>query len=133
MSLAELVATWSKDPSTQVGAVITDSKNRVISLGFNGYPRGVEDRNESREEKLRKMIHAEENAIFFAQRDLAGATLYVTHPPCARCAAKIVQAGIELVVSQDPGDGFVHRWYEDMVAAQEMFHEAGVNYMWEGD
>lgn len=60
--LVTLVASWSKDPSSQVGAAIVDAKNRVVSLGFNGFPRAVADAPVDRDEKLRRTIHAEENA-----------------------------------------------------------------------
>ena len=96
--MAELVGSWSKDPSTQVGAVITEG-NRVVSLGFNGYPHGVSDRadTEDRDMKYAKTIHAEENAILFAKRDLADCEIWVTHFPCPNCAAKIIQTGIAVV------------------------------------
>jgi dCMP deaminase len=130
-NLATLVATWSKDPSTGVGAVIVDTKNRVVSLGFNGFPRCVVDSDEmlfDRDEKLRRTIHAEENALLFASRPVEGCTIYVTHPPCARCAAKIVQAGIARVVAQIPDELFSGRWEDDMRSASAMFAEAGVMF-----
>ena len=90
--MAELVGSWSKDPSTQVGAVITHG-NRIVSVGFNGYPHGISDSadTDDREMKLLKTLHAEENAILFAKRDLAGSDIWVTHFPCPNCAAKIIQ------------------------------------------
>ena len=97
LGLVNLIATWSKDPSTGVGAVIVDSKNRIVSVGFNGFPRAVCDSDEAlfdRDEKLRRTIHAEENALLFARGPVDGCTIYVTHPPCARCAAKLIQAGV---------------------------------------
>jgi dCMP deaminase len=129
--LANLVSTWSKDPSTGVGAVIVDDKHRVVSLGYNGFPRCVVDSDEmlfDRDEKLRRTIHAEENALLFASRPVEGCTMYVTHPPCARCAAKIVQAGIARVVAQMPDELFSGRWEEDMRSASAMFAEAGVMF-----
>ena len=129
LTLADLVATWSKDPSTGVGAAIVDGKNRVVSLGFNGFPRAVCDSDEAlfdREEKLRRTIHAEENALLFAGRSVEGCTIYVTHPPCARCAAKLIQAGITRVVARAPTDQFAGRWADDMDSANTMFAEAGV-------
>src|SRR5688500_6959549 len=75
MELAAHVAQYSKDPSTKAGAVIVDPSNRVISLGFNGLPKGVLDskeRLENREVKYKLILHAETNAILFAQRDLTG-------------------------------------------------------------
>jgi len=129
LDLANLVSTWSKDPSTGVGAVIVDEKNRVVSLGFNGFPRGVHDSEDvlfDRDEKLRRTIHAEENALLFAGRSVEGCTLYLTHPPCARCAAKIIQSGIARVVAQKASDGFEERWAVDMRSTLEMFAEVGI-------
>ena len=128
IALAQLVATWSKDPSTQVGTAIVDPKNRVVSLGFNGFARGVQDLDVTREEKLRRTIHAEENALLFAGRPVEGCTIYVTHPPCARCAAKLIQAGIVRIVAQMPAEGFGERWADDMRSASAMFLEAGVGF-----
>lgn len=129
LALAGLVATWSKDPSTGVGAVIADARNRVVSLGFNGFPRAVDDSriaDMSRDEKLRRTIHAEENALLFAGRPLDGCTAYVTHPPCARCAAKLVQAGIGRVVVGDGGPYFNTRWADDLASALAIYAESGV-------
>ena len=81
-----------------------------------------------RDEKLRRTIHAEENALLFAGRPVEGCTLYVTHPPCARCAAKLIQAGIARVVAQMPAEGFCERWADDMRSASAMFLEAGVGF-----
>ena len=86
LEMARLAATWSKDPSSKVGAVITDGK-RIVSLGFNGFPAGIDDDPSiygHRERKYRRVLHAEQNAISFAKRDLTGCTIYITHPPCAR-------------------------------------------------
>lgn len=122
LALANLVSTWSKDPSTGVGAVIVDPRNRVVSLGFNGFPHGVDDTYSTREQKLMRTIHAEDNAILFAGRDLTGCTLYVTHHPCARCAAKIIQSGIARVLySRALGV----RWSDEIAEASRLFVEAG--------
>lgn len=126
MDLASLVAGWSKDPSTQVGAVIVDADKRIVSAGFNGFPRGVEDEAVDRDVKLMRTIHAEENALLFARRDVTGMTAYVTRPPCARCAAKLVQSGISRVVYSLPPVDFVERWAAEMREAQAMFTQAGV-------
>lgn len=131
LGLANLVATWSKDHSTGVGAVIVDAKNRIVSMGFNGFPRAVRDDEatlNNRDEKLRRTIHAEANAILFAGRPVEGCTIYVTHPPCAKCAATIIQAGIARVVSRPPWNSFTERWADDMRSAAEMFAEAGTGF-----
>ena len=87
MGLAHHVALWSKDESTKVGAVIVDKDNRIVSLGYNGPPRGVSDEHINREIKLLRTLHAEENAILFARGNADGNILYITHHPCAHCAA----------------------------------------------
>jgi len=126
LELAKLVSTWSKDPSTQVGAVITRDKF-VVSLGFNGHPKGVADsvdRLENREVKYRTIIHAEINAILTAKQDLEGCTIYLwPFMPCSQCGAAIVQAGIKRVVAP-PSDN--DRWAESFKFTTEMFSEAGV-------
>jgi dCMP deaminase len=126
LDLAKLVSTWSKDPSTQVGAAIADKDNRVISIGYNGFPVGIEDddRLHHRETKYSMIIHGEMNAILFANRSLLGCTLY-TYPfmPCPRCAGLIIQSGISRVVS------FVNktdRWEKDFELSRELFHESDV-------
>lgn len=128
LDLARLVASWSKDPSTQVGAVIVRPDRTIASLGFNGLPRGVEDRADrldDRPTKYAMTIHAEMNAILSAKESLAGHTLYVfpLHP-CSNCAAAIIQAGISRVVTV-PGDGD-GRWKSSFQLSSEMFDEAGI-------
>lgn len=102
----------------------------MISQGYNGFPRGVEDNADfPRDEKLRRTLHAEQNAILFAACDLGGCTLYVTHPPCARCTALLIQAGISRVVVKQADAAFRERWAEDIKSSQDMLFEAGVEYM----
>ncbi len=87
--MAELVGSWSKDPSTQVGAVITHG-NRIVSVGFNGYPHGISDSADidDREMKLLKTLHAEENAILFAKRDLSGSDIWGNAFPMSELCGK---------------------------------------------
>ena len=127
LQLAALTATWSKDPRTKVGAVIADSAHRIVSQGYNGLPRGVSDDPAvlaNRDEKLRRTIHAEMNAVLFAGRPLTGCTIYVTHPPCARCAAVLIQAGIRRVVTTDRALGA--HWAAELASSERMLREAGV-------
>ena len=106
LNIAEQVSNWSRDPSTRCGAVITDSLYRIISTGYNGLPQGVPDDESvwgSREEKYEHIIHAEENALIFAQRSIRNCTLYTyPFPPCSRCASKFIQAGILRIVAPQP-------------------------------
>ncbi|WXG54351.1 MAG: dCMP deaminase family protein [Candidatus Sedimenticola sp. (ex Thyasira tokunagai)] len=128
LGLAAHISAWSKDPSSQVGAVITDH-NRIVSLGYNGFAAGVEDRESrlaDRNCKLNLTIHAEENAMIFAKRDLRGCTVFVTHPPCPRCASKLIQEEIKRIVYINPSNDFLSRWADDLELSQEMYREAGV-------
>ena len=130
MDMAELVSTWSKDPSTKVGAVIVDSKQRVVSVGFNGFPRGMHDAHHKLQDKSYKhttIIHAETNAIIFADKDLSGCTIYSTFPICASCASLIMQKGITRVVYK-PAAGNV-RWTELSRMANSHMRECGIEIM----
>ena len=131
LQMAELVASWSKDPSTQVGAVITEN-NRIVSLGFNGYPHGVSDSAETdnREMKLLKTLHAEENAILYAKRDLSGREFWVTHFPSPNCAPKIIQTGLSTVHSPMPSEDFQSRWGDKIKISEDMFAQSGVKVDW---
>jgi dCMP deaminase len=129
LELAHFVGKWSKDPSMQVGAVITNAR-RVISLGFNGFPAGVDDlaeRYADRDIKLKMVVHAETNAIISARESLAGCTIYVSASPCAGCAGKIIQAGISRVISVAPAGSFADRWKQELDVAATMFCEARVD------
>jgi dCMP deaminase len=129
LGLAEHVALLSKDPSTKVGAAIFDDKRRLVSVGYNGFARGVDDsslRLLDRETKLKLTLHAEKNAILFATAPLEGCTLVVTHPCCAQCAAQVVQSGIRHVVWRTPSPEFSQRWCVDMDLTKSQFLEAGV-------
>ena len=120
----------SKDPSTQVGAVIVRDDGTVASAGYNGFPRGVQDSPEryaDREFKLQAVVHAEPNAIVNAREPLHGMTMYTTLHPCAQCAALIVQAGIKRVVCEAIDlDKAPERWRENMKIAQTILREGGV-------
>ena len=134
LDLALYVAGWSKDPSTQVGAVITREKF-IVSLGFNGFPAGIADdeRMENRSTKYQIVIHAEENAILSARQDLRGATLYVAPLlPCSSCAAKIIQVGIMRVVARIAHHDAPERWAEPCAMALSLFEEAGVQVEYGG-
>jgi dCMP deaminase len=126
LDLAKLVASWSKDPSTQVGAVIVDDKNRIVSLGFNGFPKNITDDNrlDNRQMKYNIVVHAECNAIMFANKNLENCTIY-THPfqPCSKCAGMIIQSGIKRVVTL-PLSKEHSRWSEDFEIAQHLLLES---------
>ena len=102
LKISESISEWSKDPSTKVGAIITNDI-KIISMGYNGLPQSTPDYPEIlnvREIKYQYIIHAEVNAVLSAKQDLKGCTIY-TSPflPCPRCGSILVQAGISRVVS----------------------------------
>lgn len=133
LELAQFISKWSRDPSTKCGAVITNRK-RIISQGFNGFPQGVEDtleRLHDREVKYSMILHAEVNALSFANQDLTGCSVYVyPMPPCARCATQIIQRGIKRVVSVRPTKEMRERWGEDIKIANQMYIEANVGLVY---
>ncbi len=105
MGLAHLSALRSKDPSTQVGAVIVDSTNRVVSIGYNGLPRGCNDDEfpwgrdgGMLESKYAFVVHAELNAILNSPRPVKECSIYVSLFPCNECAKAIIQSGICRIV-----------------------------------
>lgn len=128
IDLADYISTWSRDPSRKVGAVIVRPDKTVASLGFNGFPRGVEDtedRYNDRDTKYKFVCHAEANAILTANERLHGYTLYVSPLyPCHECAKMIIQSGITRVVTRPiiPGS-----WSESNQFAEIMFNEAKVS------
>ena len=126
LSMAQLVAERSKDPSTQVGAVIVDEDKHIVSTGFNGFPRGIkdDDRLYNRELKYEIIIHGEINAVLAAGKSVKGCTLYTYPlPPCSRCASMLIQAGITRVVAPPAHE----RWVEACKLAKDLFQEAGVS------
>lgn len=105
LQLCETVASWSKDPSRKIGSCIVDDRKRVISVGYNGFPSGVEDlpsRYGNRETKLLFVSHAERNALDNSPINVEGATLYCTLFPCNECVKSIIQRGIKKVVTFFP-------------------------------
>jgi len=129
LDLANYISNWSKDPSQKVGAVIVDKNRRVLSVGFNGLPRDVEDSPErlnNKELKLSLVVHAEVNAILFSNCNLTGSTLYVSLAPCSRCAGLIIQSGISKVVCPKPDKNISQRWKDSYELSMAMFKESGI-------
>lgn len=130
MGVALLAAQRSKDPSTQVGACIVDETNRILSTGYNGFPKGCSDddfpwnRNaDEGETKYPFVVHAELNAILNNRgKSLADSKIYVALFPCHECAKAIIQAGITEVI-------YLSDKYKDTVSdanSRRMLETAGV-------
>lgn len=134
IKLAQEISTWSKDAGTRVGAVIVRPDRTICSVGFNGFPRGVEDSASAianRDSKLLRTIHAELNAILSSKESLAGYSLFVwPFQPCAQCAAAIIQSGIKDVYCPYNDHLANERWSESFKAALQMFDDAEVRVIY---
>jgi len=125
--LAREISTWSKDPRTQVGAVIIRPNKTICSTGYNGFARGMDDSPEMYENsqtKYERVVHAEMNAILTAPEPVTGYGLYCTLMPCADCAKLVIQSGIEKVYCPVPAPAHEKRW--DFDKTRGFFLEAGV-------
>lgn len=130
IKIAQEVAQWSKDPSTKVGSVISSRlRTKIISTGYNGFPRGFNDDPagyENRDFKYPRVVHAEANAILNAACSLRNCVLYCTHPCCANCTGLLINAGITTVVWIKPDDIFLDRWADSMAITMDMLDQCGV-------
>lgn len=131
MAIASLSAQRSKDPSTQVGACIVNAENKIVAVGYNGFPRGCSDNalpwtregNDPLATKYPYVVHAEANAILNKNSEsLRGCRIYVDLFPCNECAKLIIQSGItEVIYQQDK--------YTELpatVASKTMLNMAGI-------
>jgi dCMP deaminase len=131
---AKDIATWSKDDSTKVGAVIVSPDGGPISWGFNGMPMGIDDNVPERHErpyKYKWMAHAEQNALDLSKGSVEGGIMFVSFSPCTTCARSIIQKKISAVVvdTNFTAENMPERWREDMIVAKEMLLEAGIKYL----
>ncbi len=132
MSVAYLASMRSKDPNTQVGACIVDSNNKILSMGYNGFPVGCSDDEfpwnrdgEPYDSKYFYVTHSELNAILnYRGGSLEGAKLYVTLFPCNECAKACIQAGIKTIVY----DSDKYSGTPSDLASKRMLDAAGVRY-----
>lgn len=132
MGIAKLAGMRSKDPNSQVGACIVSEDNKILSIGYNGFPRGCSDdeypwerEGEALDTKYVYVVHSELNAILnYRGEGLEGAKLYVSLFPCNECAKAIIQSGIKTVIYDcDKYDGTCA-----VVASKRMLASAGVSY-----
>ena len=132
MSVAYLAGMRSKDPSSQVGACIVSEDNKILSMGYNGFPKNCSDdefpwerEGDSLNTKYFYVVHSELNAILnYRGGSLEGSKLYVTLFPCNECAKAIIQAGIKTVVYDDDK----YKATPGVIASKRMMDAAGVRY-----
>lgn len=132
LDMADVIAARSKDRSAKIGAVLVKD-NAVISMGYNGFPRGVNDDVEARHARPAKYAyteHGERNAIFNAARAgtvTLGSTMYTQGVPCADCSRAVIQAGVSRLVARwQANEKIFPGWIESCRVGREMLEEAGV-------
>ncbi len=132
MGVAKLAALRSKDPNSQVGSCIVSQDNKILSIGYNGFPRGCSDDDfpwqrvgEPLDTKYIYVTHSELNAILnYRGGSLEGSKLYVSLFPCNECAKAIIQSGIrEIIYDNDKYAGEA-----SVIASKRMLDSAGVHY-----
>ena len=138
MDLAKSISTWSKDESTKVGCVIVGPDKEIRSMGYNGFPRGVNDgiaERHLRPAKYQYTEHAERNAIYnttYYGGSVRGCTAFITLPPCVDCARAIIQSGIKEVIFLVPDESSdkskIPGWRDTIKTSLEIFDESGVHY-----
>lgn len=131
MGVSLLSARRSKDPNTQVGACIVSNDNRILSMGYNGAPRGLDDdlmhwnrEGSFLDTKYAYVCHSELNAILNYRGDLEGSKMYVALFPCNECAKAIIQSGIKEVIYKDDK----YATSDNVIASKKMFDSCGVKY-----
>lgn len=139
MKLAREISTWSKDPSSKIGAVIVNDDRRILATGYNGFPKGIEDTEErlnDREQKYPRIVHAEMNALMnalYSGVSVKGATIYVYGlPVCPECTKSIISAGIKrVVISPDPYvhiTGWTEKWNNISLQMITEVGDIGITY-----
>lgn len=134
LMMARLVGSWSKDPSTKVGAVLVRPNNSVAATGFNGFPPGHDDSPElyaNREYKYQHVIHAEENAINFFGQTAEGFTLYTSFPCCPNCVEKAGKAGVKrivcpMLVTYDREPDWIRSWEQRIQESYQVAAQYGI-------
>lgn len=133
--MSSLVAEWSKDPSTKVGAVIVDPETNIVQgMGYNGFPRGVEDsdvRYSDRALKYSLVVHAEANAILNASGSVRGSWIFINVPTCCQeCTKLVIQSGIKGIITPKFNNStFDKRWEKQDEASGIMKMEAGIKHI----
>lgn len=131
LNLANHISSWSKDKSVGVAAIITSKDNRILSVGYNGFPTGCNDNKKNRHIKPQKYLwteHAERNAIFSAAKNginINNSIIYLNWYPCADCARAIIQSGIKKIICPPP-DYKNLNWGNQFKVSTKMFKECKI-------
>ena len=135
LPIAQAIAQLSKDPSTKIGCLALNDDGIVLAVGYNGFPRGVDDshhRYEDRETKYKLISHGEQNLVAqaaYAGHSLKGSTVVLSGLyPCSNCAKSLVQAGVKRIITPPPGSN--PRWSDDSEWSKILFSEASVEIIY---
>lgn len=141
LGVAHLISTWSKDPSTKVGAVAVNLRRRILAQGYNGFPSGAKDLDvvyERRESKYKMIVHAESNIIYNACRfrvGLESSIVYVYGQyPCPECVKALAQVGVGRIVFQLGHSDNSEFWEQAFIDSRDIMHQLGIgftHYKWE--
>ena len=131
IQIAHVMSQRSKDPNTLSGSVIVDEQGVVVGLGYNGFPRGVSDddlpwerEGDFLDTKYAYVVHAEENAVYNANKQVEGCKIYCTMFPCNECAKTLIQSGIKEIIYDNDQYHDTEIWQ----ASRKLFDMAGVKY-----
>lgn len=131
MRMAHVISERSKDPSTQGGSVVVNDENIIIGLGYNGWPRGINDddlpwgrKGSFLDTKYAYVVHSEENAIYNSNAQTKGCRIYSTLFPCNECVKTIIQNGIKEIIFESD------KYHDEDIwkAARKMLDLAGIKY-----
>lgn len=135
MNLAKEVSTWSKDPSSQIGAIAVDDNRQILSVGYNGFPRGMDDSSElyeDREKKYSRIVHAEMNLIYNATHNgvsLKDSSVFVYGLwVCSECAKGLIQVGVKNIYMKPTSINKLEKWQEEFEKTKTYLNEIPINY-----
>ena len=135
LGIARLISTWSKDPSTRVGAIAVNSQRRILAQGYNGFPSGAKDDlmlYEDRYTKYSRIVHAESNIIYNAcnfRVGLHGSTVFVFGMyPCPECIKALAQVGMSRIVFQLGWSENQEKWKDDFEISKRILRELGIGF-----
>lgn len=135
MEIARCISTWSKDPSTKVGAIAVNDKRRITAQGYNGFPSSLDDSRittDDRLSKYQKTIHAEDNVIFNACNSgtsLNQSTIFIFGMyPCPDCIKGLSQVGIIRIVFQIGYSENLEKWKNDFDVSRVLMHDLDIGF-----
>jgi dCMP deaminase len=140
LNVAEQIKPMSKDAKTQIAVLILDTEYTIRSVGYNSFPRGIDDSRPERQERPEKYFwfeHAERNSIYNAARthaDIRNSWMLLTcGMPCTDCARGIIQAGLEGIIMKEKSNSKTTTqtiWEEHALRSEQMFAEAGIKIVY---